>query len=419
MSEEECDHECGSCDEEGCSERDMKEAANASSDIGKVIGVVSGKGGVGKSLVTSLLAVALRRNGYRVGILDADVTGPSIPKSFGVQKGLRSTVAGVLPSKTATGIAVMSVNLLLENETDPVIWRGPLIGNTVKQFWTDVVWGDLDYLLIDMPPGTGDVALTVFQSLPIDGIVMVTSPQELVSMIVSKTVKMAEQMDIPMLGIVENMSYFHCPDNGKDYHLFGESHVEEIAKNHGIKVLAHIPIDSEIAKACDMGTIEEVKDIPLEDVVDAITRIADDSNEDTKNTDEKEGMVMDESGIFKIAVASGGDDVTEHFGHCSAFLVFDTKDGEIISCETVSNPGHRPGYLPNFLADRGVNVIISGGMGGSAVGLFNKRGIEVITGAAGDAESAVKTYLKGELKSTGSICHEHQFEAECGEHHGV
>ncbi len=419
MGEEACGHECGSCHEEDCDDRDMKEAANPASTIGKVVGVVSGKGGVGKSLVTSLLAVALRRAGYQVGILDADVTGPSIPKSFGVQKGLRGTVAGMLPSRTSTGIDVMSVNLLLENEDDPVIWRGPLIGNTVKQFWTDVVWGDLDYLLIDMPPGTGDVALTVFQSLPVDGIVMVTSPQELVSMIVSKTVKMAEQMNIPMLGIVENMSYFHCPDNGLDYFIFGESHVEEIAKNHGIEVLAHIPIDPEIAKACDAGKIEEIKDMPLQNAVDAITRIADNSNENREKVEEKEGAAMADDKKIKIAVASGGNDVTEHFGHCEAFLVFDTEDSQIVARQTVANPGHRPGYLPNFLADQGVNVIISGGMGGSAVDLFNGRGVEVITGATGDAESVVKAYLRGELKSTGSICHEHKFEAECGEHHGA
>ena len=274
MSEEECSHECGSCSEEECGERDFRAAANASSKIGKVIGVVSGKGGVGKSLVTSLLAVALHKQGYRVGILDADVTGPSIPKAFGLQKGVRPTVAGILPAQSAGGIDVMSVNLLLENETDPVIWRGPIIGNTVKQFWTDVIWGELDYMLIDMPPGTGDVALTVFQSLPIDGIIMVTSPQELVSMIVAKAVNMAEHMNVPVLGLVENMSYFRCPDNGKDYQIFGESHIDEIAAEHGLDVLARIPINPAYAKACDGGAIESVEGVDLDGAIAAIVKTA-------------------------------------------------------------------------------------------------------------------------------------------------
>jgi Mrp family chromosome partitioning ATPase len=235
---------------------DFREKLNEYSNIKKVISVVSGKGGVGKSSITSMLAVAMQRLGYNVAILDADVTGPSIPKAFGIKDKVKSGEFGLYPIKSKTGIGIMSINLLLKNETDPVIWRGPILGNTVKQFWTDVVWGDVDYMFIDMPPGTGDVPLTVFQSLAVDGIIIVTSPQELVSMIVSKAVKMAEMMHIPVLGLVENMSYFKCPDNGKEYKVFGESHISEIAEKHDLKVLATLPIDPKISAACDKGMIE-------------------------------------------------------------------------------------------------------------------------------------------------------------------
>ncbi len=203
-----------------------------------------------------MLAVTMKRMGYNVAILDADVTGPSIPKAFGIKDKATGSEFGLYPLKSKTGIDIMSINLLLENDTDPVIWRGPILGNTVKQFWTDVIWGDVDFMFIDMPPGTGDVPLTVFQSLAIDGIIIVTSPQELVSMIVSKAVKMAEMMNIPVIGLVENMSYFKCPDNGKEYKIFGESHIEEIAEKHNLKVLAKLPIDPKISAACDKGMIE-------------------------------------------------------------------------------------------------------------------------------------------------------------------
>lgn len=252
-----CDHNCEGCSE-NCAERqtDFSAKPHEMSHIQKVIGIVSGKGGVGKSLVTSLMAVAMRRRGYETAILDADVTGPSIPKAFGLGGKAESSEMGLFPVKSKTGISVMSINLLLENDTDPVIWRGPIIGNMVKQFWTDVIWGDVDYMFIDMPPGTGDVPLTVFQSIPVDGIIVVASPQELVSMIVAKAVKMAEMMKIPILGLVENMSYFHCPDNGKDYQVFGESHMDETAKAYGLPVLAKLPIEPRLSAACDRGVIE-------------------------------------------------------------------------------------------------------------------------------------------------------------------
>jgi len=257
---ESCNQSCGSCSE-NCSDRkeektDFREKPHEMSEIRKVIGVVSGKGGVGKSSVTSMLAVTMRRLGYRVAILDADITGPSIPKAFGLREKAKGSELGIFPVKTKTGIDVMSVNLLLENDTDPVLWRGPILGGTVKQFWTDVIWGDVDYMFFDMPPGTGDVPLTVFQSVPIDGIIIVTSPQQLVSMIVTKAVKMAEKMNVPVIGLVENLSYFKCPDNGNEYKVFGESHIDEIAGEHNLPVLAKLPIDPKISAACDRGMIE-------------------------------------------------------------------------------------------------------------------------------------------------------------------
>lgn len=255
---ENCAHNCESC-KETCSER-TKESPLARphelSHIKKVIGVVSGKGGVGKSLVTSLLAVLAQRKGFEITILDADITGPSIPKAFGLHEKAESGKFGLYPVKTKTGISVMSLNLLTENETDPVVWRGPLIAGTVKQFWTDVIWGDADYMFIDMPPGTGDVPLTVFQSIPVDGLIIVASPQELVGMIVEKAINMAKMMHIPVLALIENMSYITCPDCGKEIRVFGESHIDEIAEKHGVQTVARLPIDPKLAAACDAGMIE-------------------------------------------------------------------------------------------------------------------------------------------------------------------
>lgn len=241
--------------------------------IRNVIAVVSGKGGVGKSMVTSLLAVNSQRNGYNTAILDADLTGPSIPKAFGLKERLEGNEYGILPAVTKTGIQVVSLNLMLENETDPVVWRGPVIAGTVKQFWTDVVWNDVDYMYVDMPPGTGDVPLTVFQSLPVKGIVIVTTPQELVSMIVEKAVNMAKLMNIPVLGIVENMSYFECPECKTRHKIYGESNLEEIASKHGIPVIARLPIDPKLASAADKGTVELFDGNWLDEVTEKITEI--------------------------------------------------------------------------------------------------------------------------------------------------
>ena len=255
----ECTHDCSSCGQ-NCASRtepqDLHEKLNELSSVKKVIAVVSGKGGVGKSLVTSAMAVELNRRGHKTAILDADITGPSIPKAFGIKTHAKGNEFGILPETTKTGIDIMSVNLLLENSTDPVVWRGPVISGTVKQFWSDVIWKDVDYMFVDMPPGTGDVPLTVFQSIPLDGIIVVASPQELVSMIVQKAVKMAEMMNIPVLGLVENMSYFKCPDCGKEHKIFGDSHIDEIAENFNTRVLAKVPFDADLAKSVDTGTVE-------------------------------------------------------------------------------------------------------------------------------------------------------------------
>ncbi len=257
---ETCNQNCSSCGET-CGDRKDKQdefaaILNVQSSVKKVIGVVSGKGGVGKSLVTALLASVMNRRGYSSAVLDADITGPSIPKIFGIKEKAKGSDTGIYPVITPNGVRIMSINLLLENDSDPVLWRGPILAGVVKQFWTDVIWSDVDFMFIDMPPGTGDVPLTVFQSLPIDGIIIVTSPQDLVTMIVSKAVKMANMMSIPIIGLVENMSYFQCPDCGGKHSVFGESHVEEIARKYRLPILARLPIDPKIAEACDEGLIE-------------------------------------------------------------------------------------------------------------------------------------------------------------------
>lgn len=274
-----CSHDCGSCTADCSSRKTDKtsflEKLNEASSVKKVIGVVSGKGGVGKSMVTSLMACRMRAKGYRVGILDADITGPSIPTAFGIHEGVRVTMDGklLLPAVTSTGIELISANMLLENETDPVIWRGPVIAGAVKQFWTETLWKDIDYMFVDMPPGTGDVPLTVFQSLPVDGIIIVTSPQDLVSMVVAKAVNMAKKMDIPILGIVENMSYLECPDCGKKISVFGESHIEKIAGEHGIAVLAQIPIRPEMAGKVDEGAVEYIEADFMDFAADVVEKL--------------------------------------------------------------------------------------------------------------------------------------------------
>ena len=272
----ECTHNCSTCSQ-NCSSRkepeSLIEKPHELSNIKKVIGVVSGKGGVGKSLVTTLLSVTMQRKGYQTAILDADITGPSIPKAFGIKEKAQGTENGIFPCKSKTGIEIMSVNLLLENDTDPVVWRGPVIAGAVKQFWTDVIWDDVDFMFVDMPPGTGDVPLTVFQSIPVDGIVIVASPQELVGMIGEKAAKMADLMNIPIIALAENMAYFLCPDCGKKHTIFGESHIEEIAKAYGVDTVAQIPINNKLAAAVDAGAIELFEGDWLDAVADKIEKL--------------------------------------------------------------------------------------------------------------------------------------------------
>ena len=270
----ECSGNCSSCGET-CSDRKAESLLaepNKKSNVKKVIAVVSGKGGVGKSTVTSMMAAAMCKLGHSVAILDADVTGPSIPQAFGLHEQALGSEDGILPAVTKEGIKVMSVNLLLPNETDPVVWRGPVLAGAVKQFWTDVCWGDVDYMFVDLPPGTGDVPLTVFQSLPVDGIVIVLSPQELVGMIVEKAVKMAQMMNIPVLGLVENMAYMTCPDCGKRLYPFGEGRTADVAKQYGLPMLAQLPIQPEIAKKCDEGRLMDIQLPEMGKAVDAVLK---------------------------------------------------------------------------------------------------------------------------------------------------
>ena len=268
----ECTHDCSTCGADCASRKPESLLApqNAQSNVKKVIAVMSGKGGVGTSRVTSLMAVLTQRNGMQAAVLDADITGPSIPKMFGVHDKAMGSEEGIFPAESRTGVKMMSLNLLLENDTDPVVWRGSLISGTVKQFWTDVLWGEVDYMFVDMPPGTGDVPLTVFQSLPVDGIIVVTSPQELVGMIVEKAVNMAKMMNIPVLGVVENMSWVACPDCGKKIYPFGESKTAQVAMEHRIPLLARLPLDPALARECDTGVIELFNEDWMNPVMDAV-----------------------------------------------------------------------------------------------------------------------------------------------------
>ena len=265
-----CNHDCASCSSNCGAENDLHEKLNEFSTVRHVIGVVSGKGGVGKSLVTSLMAVTLNRKGLHTAILDADITGPSIPKAFGITKKAVGNELGILPARSETGIEMISINMLRKNDTAPVVWRAPMITGTVKQFWTDVLWNNIDYMFVDMPPGTGDIPLTVFQSIPLDGIIVVASPQELVGMIVEKAVKMAELMKIPVLGVVENMSYFQCPDCGKRHSVFGDSKIDEIAAKYNTKVLAKLPIDPDLAAKVDAGKVEMFEGDYMDEAADKI-----------------------------------------------------------------------------------------------------------------------------------------------------
>lgn len=412
MQEEGCN--CGStnCESENCggscssgscgtSPKSFQTETHELNSIKRVIGVVSGKGGVGKSLVTSTLAVMMRRKGYKVGILDADITGPSIPKVFGVSKKAQGNELGIFPQKTKNEIEIMSVNLLLDEEESPVIWRGPMIAGVVKQFWTDVIWGDVDYLFLDMPPGTGDVPLTVFQSIPLDGIIIVTSPQELVSLIVKKAYNMAKEMNIPILGIIENMSFLKCPDCGKEIKLFGESKIDTVAESLGLPVLAKLPIDPEFAELCDRGEIEKVSNPYIENAVSYI---------------EKKLKIKGESEMIKLAIATEGNQVSSHFGKCENFTLVEIQNSAVKGRTVINTAGNQHGLLPDFLAAHGVNTVISGGMGDGARQKLIAKNIQIYSGVSGEIDTIIDSYIHGKLESNDTGCSEHGHEHS--HHHG-
>lgn len=406
-----CGDSCSSC-QATCSSRnkdkdDMKEALNPYSKVKKVIGIVSGKGGVGKSFVTSYLSVLMNRKGCHTAILDADITGPSIPKAFGVHEKAKGNELGIFPAISKNGIKIMSVNLLLETEDTPVIWRGPVIAGTVKQFWTDVLWDDVDYMFVDMPPGTGDVPLTVFQSLPVDGVIIVTSPQELVSMIVSKAVNMAEAMNVPILGIVENYSYLECGNCGEKISVFGTSHVKETAERFHLPVLGRIPINPSIAEAVDKERIEELEGPWLSDAVSALTAMLGEKKEEG-------GKEEDSKGFLRIAVPTDGkNNVFGHFGKASEFTLYEIKDNELAGKAILSAEGEGHAKTVEMMKREKINVVICGGIGMEAMEGLMGGNILVIPGATGDADVAAAAYLDGSLEDSGkAVC-------SCkGENHG-
>ncbi len=376
-----CNHKCSSCNTGGCKDRDMTEKLHPDSKVKKVIAIASGKGGVGKSLITSLLAVLLKRKGFNTAILDGDITGPSIPKVFGVTDKAKGDNNGIMvPNLTSTGIQIMSSNMLLPDSTDPVVWRGSLIANLVKQFYTEVIWDNVDYMFVDMPPGTGDVPLTVYQSLNVSGIIIVTSPQELVSMIVAKAVKMAKKMNIPILGIVENMSYLECDNCHNKMEIFGKSNVENIAKEYNLTVLGKMPLDPRITKLCDMGRIEDVDTNHLNKAVELI-----------------ENLPMDD---YTIAVPVLNGVVDPHLGEAKEIHVYKVVNNSVVD-------GFRYGLNPTSheeiietLKKSNVDVILVEKMSESFMDLMYKNGIKVVTNASGEPLFAVNQFINKNLKIT-------------------
>ena len=399
---EECTHDCGSCGS-SCGDRTAPQISRSTNNSGvkKVIAVVSGKGGVGKSLVTSMLAVNAAKKGLKTAILDADITGPSIPKSFGVveKAGCNEDGTVIYPGMTKKGIKIMSLNLLMENETDPVIWRGPVIASAVSQFWNDVAWGDTDVMFIDCPPGTGDVPLTIFQSLPVDGIVVVTSPQELVTMIVDKAVNMAKLMNIPVVGLVENMSYFKCPDCGKVHYIYGESHIHETAAKNGIDIIAQIPIDPKTAASVDAGEAEELDVSLLDPMFNKINGIS----KETENV--------------TIAVTYEDGQVFQHFGHSEHFKIYNVEDGKVVAGHMIDSGSEGHEALAGVLQQEHVDVLICGGIGGGAMDALSSMGIQVVPAATGSADDAVAAYLNGQLSvDMQPNCDHHEEGHSCGSH---
>lgn len=405
---EACENNCSSCQENCASRQPSKEELlvpqNMYSKIKRVIGVVSGKGGVGKSFVTSSMAVQMQRKGYRTAILDADITGPSIPKAFGVHTKAVANEMGIIPGCSKNGTKIMSVNLLLDEEEIPVVWRGPIIAGTVKQFWSDVIWDKVDYMFVDMPPGTGDVPLTVFQSLPLDGIIIVTSPQELVSMIVGKAVNMAKAMDIPILGIIENYSYVSCGNCGEKISVFGQSHIEEVAKKYNLKILAKLPLDANVANAVDRGEIEELQVDWFEETVNFIEQVC--------PCEDHSGI----QGLRKVAITTDDNHtVFQHFGHCKKFTIYTIEDGKLIEEEILETEGKGHVEVADAMIKADINALICGGIGSSAMEQLMSAGITVVPGQQGDINVVTAAFLDGSLSSSNiPTCAEHESHESCG-----
>lgn len=367
-----CNFNCSSCKVK-CESKSLLVKPNINSSVKKVIAVASGKGGVGKSLVTSLLAILLRQKGYNTAILDGDVTGPSIPKIFGVSGGLFGTKHGLLPKESKTGIKLVSSNFLLKEETDPVLWRGPIITGLLKQFWSEIIWADVDFMFVDMPPGTGDVPLTVYQSLPIDGIIIVTTPQELVSMIVSKAVKMAQKMNIPVLGIIENMSYVQCDKCNHQIKVFGESNVDKIAEDFNIEVLAKMPLDPQIAQLCDCG---ELENISIDYLEGALMKL--------------ENLPIEES---IIAVPVEGENIHEHMVHASSFNIYKVVKDMIISGKRVDVDGRGLDAILNTFKVNNVDTVLVKQIGDHILEILNDVDISVYPCAPGNALASMQAFL--------------------------
>ena len=380
----ECNHDCSNC-ASGCAEKpkSLVVPCNKDSNIKKVIGVISGKGGVGKSLITSYTSVLMNRKGYKTAILDADITGPSIPKTFGIYEKAVGTESGLLPVTTKNGTKLMSVNLLLESEAMPVLWRGPVIAGTVKQFWTDVMWEDVDYMFVDMPPGTGDVPLTVFQSLPLDGIIIVTSPQELVSMIVEKAVNMAKAMNVPILGLVENYSYLECGNCGEKISIFGESHVDEIAEKYGLRVLGKVPMDAKIASAVDKGAIEDLEGSWLDTVADFL-----DSNLKPEEVKEKK---VDTKKV-KIALPCDEDNnVDQRYAKATKICLYEIEEKTLVNKTYLKVEEGLD--MTTLIISNNVNTFVCGGISQSALNDLFAAGIKVIPGQSGDVDVVVSSLI--------------------------
>lgn len=384
-----CNHNCNNCNEEKCDIKKMRIKAHRLSSVKKVIGVVSGKGGVGKSLVTSLLAIMMNKRGYKTGILDADITGPSIPKIFGIEGKAQGTSEGMLPSVSKKGVKVMSSNLLLEDDTDPVVWRGPVIANLVKQFWSDVIWQDIDFLFVDMPPGTGDVPLTVFQSIGVDGIVIVTSPQELVSMIVEKAVKMAKMMDVEVLGIVENMSYIECPECSHRINVFGKSNIEEIAKKYNINNICKLPIDPTFAALCDKGDLESIDITYLDDLCSKLEQLP--------------------VTVLTVAIPVDNEEIDHHFGKAKLFYVYQiVKDMVIRGYKyPITKTGHEE--IIKALLEKHVNVVLCDQVGRDAREFGLSVNMQIIGGFTGNPLNAVYKLLSKDIQE------EHHEHCDCHE----